>query len=150
MKYTAVLLVVMSMVGCSREEPIRYPTYEQATSEGVDGMKWLPPFLPATSRNIVGEFDVDANQSAVEFEFPAGTFGGRAFGLRDIESSAREQTVREEKFAWWSKMQKKQSLEVFEFCDGGRIGVLFLDQQGGRAYYTQPPSQGSRECNWAE
>jgi len=146
MKYTAFFIMLLSTVGCSRKEPIRYPTYEQAMSQAAEGTKWLPPFLPVTSTNIVGAFDVDADQLAVEFEFPAGTFDIRAFGLRDIESSVREQVVREQKFPWWSNMRKRHSLQVLEFCDGGRLGALFVDQQSGRAYYTQPPSNGLREC----
>jgi hypothetical protein len=147
-RLAAIFLVFVSMVGCSKEEPIRYPTYEQAMSEAAEGKKWLPTFLPVTSKNVVGAFDVDANQLAVEFEFPDGTFDVHTFGLREIESSLREQIVGEQKFPWWSKMQKNQSLEVLGFCDGGKLGALFVDQQGGRAYYTRPPSHVSMECNW--
>lgn len=93
MKYPAFVLMLIALVGCSREEPIRYPTYEQAMSEATAGTKWLPPFLSTTSRNTVGSFDVDANQLAVEFEFPAGTFDGRAFGLRGIAHEIKHEAV---------------------------------------------------------
>lgn len=90
MKLTRVRLLLASVVGLVLVSPLvllatcvyienptsRYETYEAARRAGaMDQGRWIPSFLPQSSRNIVETHDIDTNQLEITFEYDPGDLG---------------------------------------------------------------------------
>jgi hypothetical protein len=90
MKLTGARLLLASVAGLVLASPLvllatciyienptsRYETYEAARRAGaMDEGRWLPPFLPQSSRNIVETHDIDTNSLEITFEYDPGDLG---------------------------------------------------------------------------
>jgi hypothetical protein len=75
---TFVIVAIAGVVYFIRlENPTqRYATYDEAQRVGAmaDG-KWIPPFLPKSSKNIVETHDIDTNALEIEFDYVPGDVG---------------------------------------------------------------------------
>jgi hypothetical protein len=66
----------------------RYPTYHAARVAGaLDEGRWIPAFLPESSRNIVETHDIDTSNLEITFEYTPGDLGGLPTECRRISSS---------------------------------------------------------------
>jgi hypothetical protein len=76
----AVILLssVLLLVTCHHiENPTaRYPTYKAAREAGaLEEGRWIPPFLPESSRNIVETHNIDTNSLRISFDYAPGDLG---------------------------------------------------------------------------
>lgn len=54
----------------------RYETYHSAREAGaMEEGRWIPDFLPQSSRNIVETHDIDTNELEISFEYTSGDLG---------------------------------------------------------------------------
>ena len=63
---------LVALVTCIHSErpTSRYATYEAARLAGaMDEGRWIPAFLPKSSRDIVETHDIDSNASSLTFQF---------------------------------------------------------------------------------
>jgi hypothetical protein len=90
MKLTGARLLLASVAGLVLVSPLvllatcvyienptsRYETYEAALRAGaMDEGRWIPSFLPQSSRNIVETHDIDTNELEITFEYDLGDLG---------------------------------------------------------------------------
>lgn len=70
----------------------RYETYDAAHQAGaMDEGRWIPSFLPRSSRNIVETHDIDTNQLEITFEYTPGDLGRLPLECKRIGSSTQFQ-----------------------------------------------------------
>lgn len=115
-------------------------------SEAEGGAKWLPYFIPPSSHQIVGLFDVDSNQVSVEFEFSPGTFDPPAVGFSRVDPALAKKVLSTARLKTWSVIGSADRLDVYEHCEDGRRGTLLIDEIASRAYYWLPSHVGFITC----
>ena len=67
----------------------RYKTYQEARAAGaLDEGRWIPAFLPESSRSIVETHDIDTNALEIEFDYTPGDLGRVPVECRRTSSSS--------------------------------------------------------------
>jgi hypothetical protein len=78
----------------------RYPTYQAAREAGaLEEGRWIPPFLPQSSRNIVETHNIDTNSLKISFDYSPGDLGNVGMECRPLDA-ASDQTQRFECLNW--------------------------------------------------
>jgi hypothetical protein len=71
MRSLLAILILALLSGCSDIVTTRFETLDDAVAKRAFDRGWLPPIMPASSRNIVERNDLDANVGTGSFEFAA-------------------------------------------------------------------------------
>jgi hypothetical protein len=75
-KAATVLVLCLTVAGCSDQFTDRYSTLQEARRDQVFERGWLPDVLPASSHSLRVSGDVDINTAQGEFSFRGADFEG--------------------------------------------------------------------------
>jgi hypothetical protein len=85
-------LILLAMCAYIENPTSRYETYEAAHRAGaMNEGRWIPSFLPQSSRNIVETHDIDTNRLEITFEYTPGDLGRLPVECNRIGSSTQFQ-----------------------------------------------------------
>jgi hypothetical protein len=83
----------------------RYTTYQAAREAGaLDEGRWVPPFLPESTRNIVETHNIDTNALRISFDYSPGDLGRIAQECRRM-NDGKNSTLHFECLDWGLPIQ---------------------------------------------
>ena len=143
--------VAVLLAGCKRHDnEVSYPTLKDAERDGAITRRWIPEYLPASTRNIQEALDLSPSTLWLSFEFdPHDSDVLRSKLQTEADKAPSSLTyVPNPGVRWWPRVLvgtldateiKNASLIVYAFTEPWTLAmagkcVYFVDWQHGRGY----------------
>ena len=123
------LLLLLTLSGCSDVVTHHYPTYNDAVKDNLFGRGWLPDFIPLSSFNITTSNDLDLNTSKGEFSFSSAASDAFLSKLHPHSGSASSY------FDAGVAANEQQNYAAYEYTKDGYIWVFIINREKGHAIY---------------
>ena len=97
------ILLILVIAGCSDTVTRHYPTRAEAEADSLFERGWLPDIIPASSRDITTNNDLDLNLSKGEFFFAPGDsteFVTQLQGTRDPNRAGSTYSYSDGRSTW--------------------------------------------------
>jgi hypothetical protein len=107
-----------------------YPTMNSAVAGDAVRRGWVPDWVPSNSTDIREVHDLDSNESALSFNFPASTKLVLPTQCQPVQAS----DVPPDRFgrSWWPTPDELHRTYLFYSCSGEFVG---LHKSGNRALH---------------
>lgn len=139
--YLLVAILGISVSACDyfdTEERVYADANEAITSGALD-RGWIPPFLPASAKEITEKHNLDTNEVWVAFSLDPNEFSGIEKSCQKIEWN-ESQLPRIRGGDWWPDslaMEVHSSQKASEYtsyqCENG--GMIAVDSSRGKVFY---------------
>ena len=141
----ALTIVIPLLSGCSDVKDERFATWTDARQAGAIERGWIPPFVPASARDISDTHNLDTNEQMLTFIVPPEAVKPMLESITPRTELKGAAAIKAFAAVEWNESAAKEA-EAILLCTRTNSGGLVANHRTGEAVYVSPVEWAREHC----